>query len=291
MRALRHRHMSHKIGPNNPLYGKVVYVPAMSEGHPEAFASVFRWLGVEAYPTPPADARTRELGSKFTAGDECYPAKVTVGDFLRIMERPEFDPDRTVFFMAAADGPCRFGQYAPYLKRLLSEVGHGNVQILSPTSKNGYADIGDIATPFMRTAWRALLCGDLLHKALLATRPHEDVSGAADQVFQECIRDLCRTIEASCADPGCQLRDLVEAMRRARERFRRLPAHYDPETPLVGVVGEIFCRLNTFSNEDLIRKLESYGAEAWLSDITEWIGYSNQEVRRNFAGEGGRWKC
>jgi predicted nucleotide-binding protein (sugar kinase/HSP70/actin superfamily) len=172
---------------------------------------------------------------------------------------------------------------------LLSEVGHGEVQILSPSSKNGYADIGDIATPFMRAAWRALVCGDLLQKALLQTRPYEDSTGAADQVFQESIRDLCQTMEASCAEPDCQLRDLVDSMRRARERFRRLPAHYDPETPLIGVVGEIFCRLNTFSNEDLVRKLEGYGAEAWLSDIAEWIGYSNQEVRRKLRLCGQGW--
>jgi predicted nucleotide-binding protein (sugar kinase/HSP70/actin superfamily) len=239
MCALRHQHVTRKVGADNPLYGKVVYLPAMSEGHPEAFAAVFRWLGVEAHPTPSSDARTRELGGKFTAGDECYPAKVTVGDFLRIMEQPGFDPKRTVFFMAAADGPCRFGQYAPYLKRLLSEVGHGEVQILSPSSRNGYADIGDIAAPFMRAAWRALVCGDLLHKTLLQTRPYEDISGAADRVFQECTRDLCQTIEASCADPDCQLRDLVDSMQRSRERFRRLPAHYDPETPLVGVVEHL----------------------------------------------------
>jgi hypothetical protein len=67
MCALRHQHISRKVGPENPLYGKVVYVPAMSEGHPEAFASVFRWLGVEAYPTPPSDARTREEFLKFVS--------------------------------------------------------------------------------------------------------------------------------------------------------------------------------------------------------------------------------
>jgi predicted nucleotide-binding protein (sugar kinase/HSP70/actin superfamily) len=45
-------------------------------------------------------------------------------------------------------------------------------------------------------------------------------------------------------------------------------------------VGEIFCRLNTFSNEDLIRKLESYGAEACLSHISEWVEYTNNEQKR-----------
>jgi predicted nucleotide-binding protein (sugar kinase/HSP70/actin superfamily) len=78
----------------------------------------------------------------------------------------------------------------------------------------------------------------------------------------------------------CQLVSLVESMIRARERFRRVSARYDPETPLIGIVGEIFCRLNVFSNEDLIRKLESYGAECCLSHIAEWVAYTNTEQER-----------
>ena len=46
------------------------------------------------------------------------------------------------------------------------------------------------------------------------------------------------------------------------------------------MVGEIFCRLNTFSNDDLVRRLEEYGGEAWLSDLTEWVWYTNSEQFR-----------
>jgi predicted nucleotide-binding protein (sugar kinase/HSP70/actin superfamily) len=85
------------------------------------------------------------------------------------------------------------------------------------------------------------------------------------------------------------LRTLVAAMTRSRERFRRVPAHFDPEVPMIGIVGEIFCRLNTFSNEDLIRKLEGYGAEGWLSDIAEWVQYTNSEVVRKLKLKGKAW--
>ena len=115
--------VSRKIGPDHPLSGKVVYIPTMGEGSPEAFAAAFRWLGVKAQPTPPSDERTRELGGKYTSGDECYPAKVTVGDFLRVIEQPGFDAERTAFFMPTAEGPCRFGQYAPFLRKILRDAG------------------------------------------------------------------------------------------------------------------------------------------------------------------------
>ncbi len=283
------RHLGRKIGPEHPLAGKTVYIPTMAEGSAEAFASVFRWLGVSATPTPQSNDRTRELGGRHTNGDECYPAKVTVGDFMRVIEEPGFDAGRTVFFMPTADGPCRFGQYAPFLAKILRQIGHGDVQILSPTSDNSYADLGEISTPFLRAGWRALVAADTLRKALHRTRPYESSPGTTDKVYNECIADLCSTIEHSCADNDCQLAAIVRSIKRSRERFRRIPAQYDRDVPLIGVVGEIFCRLNTFTNEDLIRKLEGYGAEAWLSDIAEWIQYTNSEQLRRLKLRGRYW--
>jgi predicted nucleotide-binding protein (sugar kinase/HSP70/actin superfamily) len=78
------------------------------------------------------------------------------------------------------------------------------------------------------------------------------------------------------------------AMVRSRGRFRAIPARRDRSTPLIGVVGEIFCRLNTFSNDDLVRRVEEYGGECWVSDITEWVWYTNAEQSRKMklAGKG-----
>ena len=275
-----HRHVSRRISPGHPLARKTVYIPIMAEGSSEAFAAVFRWLGIEAQPTPPSNERTRELGSRYMTGDECYPAKITVGDFLRVIESPGFRPAQAAFFMPTAEGPCRFGQYAPFLKKILREAGYSDVQVVSPSSQNGYADLGDITNAFLRAGWRALVAADTLHRALLKTRPYETTPGTSDRAYHAALQDLCQTLETSCADMDCQLLTLVESMIRSRERFRRIPAYYDSETPLIGVVGEIYCRLNTFSNEDLIRKLESYGAECSLSHIAEWVAYTNTEQER-----------
>jgi predicted nucleotide-binding protein (sugar kinase/HSP70/actin superfamily) len=274
------RHLSRKIGLDHPLAGKTVYIPTMADGSAEAFAAVFRWLGVDALPTPLSDERTRELGNRYTNGDECYPAKVIVGDFVRVIQQPGFDPKRTMFFMPTADGPCRFGQYAPMLGKILREIGYGDVQILSPTSNNSYADLGEISAPFMRGGWRALVAASVLRKALHRKRPYETIPGSSDNMYEEGIADLCSTIEKGCAHNGCQLHAIVAVMKRSSDRFQHIAERYDDSVPLIGVVGEIFCRLNIFSNEDLIRKLESYGAQAWLSDIPEWIMYTNSEQLR-----------
>src|SRR5690348_13609537 len=234
----------------------------MAYGSARAFASAFRAIGLDAEPTPPSDHRTRELGAKYTSGDECYPAKVTVGDFMKVLEQPGIDPSRVACFMPTAEGPCRFGQYAPYLRRVLDANGYGDVQILSPTSGNAYHGLGDLARPFVRSGWRALLCADLLQKLLLMRRPYEERRGDANAVYEECLADLCRTLEETPVEPAVQLRALRASMERSRDRFRRIGLRRE-RLPLIGIVGEIFCRLNTFSNENLVECLEGYGAEAW----------------------------
>ena len=276
-----------RTGPvNHPLAGKKIYIPPMAYGSARAFASVFRAIGLDADIVPPSDDRTRELGAKYTSGDECYPAKVTVGDFMKLLEQPGVDPARVAFFMPTADGPCRFGQYAPYLRQILNSSGYPEAQVLSPSSSNSYDGLGDLARPFVRSGWRALLAGDILQKLLLKTRPFEINKGETEAVYEECLNDLCATIESTTTEPKPQLRAVCDSLVRVRDRFRAIPIHRDPGTPLIGVVGEIFCRLNTFSNEDLIRRLEEYGGECWLSDIAEWVWYTNAEQFRKLRLEG-----
>jgi len=261
----------------------------MAYGSARAFASAFRAIGLEAEPTPPSDERTRELGARYTSGDECYPAKVTVGDFMKLLNRPDTDLARVALFMPTAEGPCRFGQYAPYLRHILDANGYRAVEILSPTSRNAYDGLGELSKPFVRTGWRALLCADLLQKLLLIYRPYEERRGDTEAAYEDCLADLCKTLETTPTEPGVQLQSLRDSMVRCRGLFRKLKPRKDRSLPLIGIVGEIFCRLNTFSNEDLVRSLEAYGAEAWISDLVEWIWYTNSEHFRKLKLQGRIW--
>jgi predicted nucleotide-binding protein (sugar kinase/HSP70/actin superfamily) len=212
-----------------------------------------------------------------------------VGDFMKLLERPDTDPARVALFMPTAEGPCRFGQYAPYLRHVLDANGYESVAILSPTSRNAYDGLGDHSKTFVRTGWRALLCADLLQKLLLIHRPYEEVRGDVEAVYEGCLDDLCTTIETTPVDPGVQLQSLRESIIRCRDRFRKLGIRKDRNQPLIGIVGEIFCRLNRFSNENLVQSLEGYGAEAWISDLVEWIWYTNSEHFRKLKLAGRIW--
>ena len=275
-----------RVSPPPVLAGKKVWVPRISVGSARAAAAVFRSLGVEAECTPPSDERTRELGARHTCGDECYPTKVTLGDFLKVLEKPDADQNKIAFFMATGQGPCRFGQYVPYMRSVFDSLGYPGVTLVSPAFETGYSDFGEASSCFVRSMWRALVSGDILLKRTLMTRPYEVTPGAADSVHEECVADLCRTMEVPYSGYGEQMEVLRECLLRCRERFRGVPVTGEGERPLIGVVGEIFCRLNTFSNEELVRRFEAFGAEVWMNDIAEWIWYTNFEQSRMLRMEG-----
>jgi len=257
------------------LDGRTLWIPRMTAAGARAMAAVFRSVGIEARVTPESDERTLELGGLYSSGEECYPEKVTLGDFLRIVHSDGFDPHEHAFFMPTAEGPCRFGQYAPYLRQVLDEMGYTDVPVVSPTSRNSYDGLAEHAGDMMRQAWRALVVSDVLRKMLLKTRPYETQAGAADEAFEQGLQIM----ESVAQQPGLKSADRmsahVDGLARARDLFRAVPARYTRDKPLVGVVGEIFCRLNTFSNYDAVRKIEAHGGEAWMADVSEWVWYTN----------------
>ena len=251
-------------------------------------AAAFRSVGVDATIAPDSNAETLELGGLHSSGEECLPHKITLGDFLRVCQAPGFDARKTAFFMPRAPGPCRFGQYAPYLKQVLKERGHGDVLVFSPTSSDGYEGMGAHAGELIRTAWLGVVTGDLATKFLLKTRPYETHAGDADAAFERSVADFGAVLALPGLPVKERLRRLVDTVVQVRDRFRALPAKYVKGRPLIGVVGEIFCRLNAFSNEDAVRRTERLGGECWLSDIGEWVWYTGWWRERDTARTRGR---
>lgn len=274
--------MVEKRGRNNhPLAGRKVYIPLMTWSGATAFAAAIRGIGIDAQEAPEADAESMKEAGLHISGDECYPAKVTLGELLRILRDEKIEPSKLVYFMPTASGPCRFGQYSPYIRRLLDEMGLSGVEIMSPSSQTGYQEIGEGAGALLRTGWWALVATDILRKMLLKTRPYEVNKGDTEEVYKECVADLSSALEVTDIELKEKFERVKDSLLVARQKFRNIQAKYDPSRPLIGVVGEIFCRLNRFSNENLIKRIEEQGGECWLSDIAEWIWYTNWEQQKN----------
>ena len=273
----------------NPLAGRKLWIHPMTYAGAKMLAYGFASIGVDAEVTPPGDSATLELGGKYTSGEECLPEKVTLGDYLKVTTKEGFDPKKTAFILPTANGPCRFGQYRQLMQKVFRELGYQDALVFSPTSEDGYNGFGEHGGTFRRTAWRALVIGDLLTKALLKTRPYELRRGDTDEVFEWSIVRMGQMVAQPYDGAGKQMERLVRGLEICHEEYETIPADYSEPKLLIGIVGEIFCRLNDFSNDSLIRKLEEFGCEAWISDVAEWVWHVNNEEVLNLKDEGKRF--
>jgi predicted nucleotide-binding protein (sugar kinase/HSP70/actin superfamily) len=271
------------------LRGRTLYIPSMSVEGTEAMAAALRSIGIQAEMSPESDERTLELGGRYTSGDECYPERVTLGNFLKVIESEDFKPEKTAFMLATAGGPCRFGQYTPYLKKVLKDLGHEDVPVWAPTSSNGYGGVDEYDSGFIRLAWWGLVCADILRKLTLKTRPYEREKGETDDTHRACLDALCRVLEDPTRRGRDKFNDILKVMENIRDRFRAVPATWNRNRLLIGIVGEIFCRLDEFSNDYMVRRIEEQGGEVFLSDISEWIWYTNAEHKKRLISSGGRF--
>ncbi|MDR2734264.1 MAG: acyl-CoA dehydratase activase [Spirochaetota bacterium] len=254
------------------LRGKKVFVPKMSDNS-MPIAAAFRRAGIDAAVLPPVDAANVETGRKITSGRECYPLVLTAADIFKIPEMPGYAPGRAVFFMPTTNGPCRFGEYARLQSLILEREELSGIEIFSPSSGSGYGELRELSLGFYLDIWKGMVCVDVLAKALHAARPYEKTPGASDALYAECIERLERALES-------EKRDLPQLMREFQKRFQAIPRRAADGVP-IGVVGEIYVRLNTFANGDIIRRLERLGAEVVSAPFTEWSFYANRLSMQN----------
>jgi predicted CoA-substrate-specific enzyme activase len=251
---------------------KKIYIPYMCD-HSFAVAAAFQACGVDADVFPESDEETLYWGRKLTSGKECYPCILTTGDMVKLVKDPNFDHERAAFFMPSGNGPCRFGQYHRFHRLVLDDLGFNHVPVYSPNQDETlYSDLGIMGSQFTRLGWQGIVAVDLLMKKLLETRPYEKEKGKVDQVYQESLKKVCEAILNGD--------DLVEALQKSIEDFNKIEVDGLGTKPLIGIVGEIFVRLNRFANENAVRKIEQFGGEAWIAPLTEWILYVNTIAKK-----------
>ncbi|MGO8990003.1 MAG: acyl-CoA dehydratase activase [bacterium] len=251
---------------------KKIYIPYMCD-HSFAVAAAFQACGVDADVFPESDEETLYWGRKLTSGKECYPCILTTGDMVKLVKDPSFDHKRAAFFMPSGSGPCRFGQYHRFHRLVLDDLGFHHVPVYSPNQDETlYSDLGIMGSQFTRLGWQGIVAVDLLMKKLLETRPYEKEKGKTDQVYKESLKRACEAIRKGD--------HLEEALQKSIEDFNKIEVNGFGAKPVIGIVGEIFVRLNRFANENAIRKIEQFGGEAWIAPLTEWILYVNTIAKK-----------
>ena len=246
--------------------GRTIYIPYMDD-HAFIIAAAMRACGIKAQGLPASDDESLTIGRKYTTGKECYPSIITTGDILKKTRAPDFSPDKSAFFMPSAKGPCRFGQYNKLHRMVLDEIGLKDVPlVLFDQTSNYHNDMAAIgSTKFKKAIWQGIILLDLLQKITRETRPYEVNKGETDKIYQESLNKVISAIE--------NWQNIELLAKELADRFSAIKIDRSRPRPKIGVIGEIYVRSNPFTNNYVVRQLESYGAEVALPPFEEWLDY------------------
>lgn len=266
---------------------KTFLIPEMNRIGSHLLAGAFRSFGIRAKVMD--TYRGLDLGKEFTSGKECYPCQVTTGDILFFLDEEqkrlgdEFDPENYIYFMPEAGGPCRFGMYNKFQRIILDSFpDFAKIKIGSLTADNAYSPAGMIEAEktrdFRKSAYFAVVVGDILDRLLWRVRPYEKEKGSADEFIEQAMATMSDSFTRHAVNKefGVILDDLEKIVNHGKTLMD--PA--TPRKPLIGIVGEIYLRTHNKSNQDLIRALERYGAEVVNASLAEWVNYTAYEGLR-----------
>lgn len=219
---------------------------------------------------PPSSKNTLETGTRLTPETACLPLKIVLGN---IIDAGRLGADTVL--MAGGRGPCRFGYYSEMLKGLLSDAGlnmevvafewpdRGLRELISRMKRlTGSLNIFKIlmaAKKAIEISWLV----DNIEMLGFRIRPRETKKGTTDRIWRSFHNKAYVT-------HGYQA--LKRLIKDTEYELLRVQTDSVSDTLRVGIVGEIYTTIDSFSNLSLPSKLGELGIEVDRQvTVSGWI--------------------
>ena len=233
--------------------GRTLLVPFMSEYLAPLIPSIGRLAGYRLENLPQSTIETAEIGLRYANNEVCYPATLVVGDVICALQSGKHDLAKTAILISQTGGQCRASNYIALLRRALEEAGFADVPVLSMGFGEKTKGLGINWRRILPTAFKAILYTDCISKFHHATAVREKTPGLARTLTDKYLHLAGSLIENGEHD--CLYDTLGEAAREYNN------AAVDRILPKVGVVGEIYLKLNSFANRSTSEWLMNHGVE------------------------------
>jgi predicted CoA-substrate-specific enzyme activase len=252
-----------------------IVLPAMGRFSHQALVQTFKKVGINAHGLPPADDEVLKIGRGNSTCKECLPLQTTVGSMLNYFWHDRPEGEVTAYFMPGAGGPCRFGQYNVFSRRLIERHHIPDAAVLTLNAANGYMGLGD---RFTLPAWRAIITGDVMYEiwsTLMAAAADRE---SAMEIFFREWDSLVQVLPRSW-------REIRRTIQATAQTLARIPLKMPyEEIPKISLIGEIYVRNDPISLQKLVEKMADRGFIVRTSQTSEWIKYVDWLIKNGIEG-------
>ena len=250
---------------------RVILTPYFAEGYNEFLPTIFALAGYRIESLPMATQADAEEGLHVANNDICYPATIVVGSIMRALKSGKYDLSKTAVAITQTGGQCRASNYYALIKNALVAAGMSQVPVIAvaigPSLKNSQPGFEINWLHLIRPTLEALYFADALAKLYYPAAPRERIPGVARKLYDHYL---------NAAQPLLAKRNyraIRQLMRDAASAFTDI-TDTTKQVPVVGVVGEIYVKYNSFSNHGVVRWLMEHGVEVVPPAITGFFSTS-----------------
>lgn len=256
-----------------------IIAPYFAEGYSELLPSLFKLMDIELVNLPPSDLTSNELGLLFANNEICYPATLVVGDIMKALLSGKYNPDEIAVAITQTGGQCRATNYISMIKKAVIAGGFHNIPVVSVSFGSGIIN----EQPGFKLEWskcimmayNAMLYVDALSKLYYPAAVREKEKGKARKLRAKYL-DLAKP----CIERKNQ-KGLLELLDHAIDEFESIIDH-TVKVPVIGVVGEIYVKYNSFSHKNVVDWLVDQGIEVVAPSMYNFMmaEFVNNQVKK-----------
>ena len=242
-----------------------VLIPSMGGLTSKAFATAFRYCGINAIACDPPGKEELKYGRANSTSKECLPLQLTLGSLLKYLDERENEDELLVYFMPEASGPCRFGQYNVLINNLIEEKEIEDVALLTLTADNSYAGMG---RDFTLRGWQSVIVADVLEDIYSTIITLAENETRALKIFEKSKERIFNILER---DSWFKVKDVLKEEAKKLSMIE-LKENYE-DAKKVALTGEIYVRSDEFSRRYLVEKLAEKDIVTKVAPNNEWLYY------------------
>lgn len=243
-------------------------VSGLADGDTEYLPTLFGMAGYRFENLPMGSLADAEQGLREANNDICYPATIVVGSIMRALKSGRYNLDEVVVAITQTGGQCRASNYYSLIKNAMVRAGFADVPVVSV---NMSAALGNsqpgFSIPWLkmwRTALYSTLFADSMLKLYYPSVVREVQPGKARKLYEHYTAEVQPLLAAR------DYRAILRLLSNAATDFASI-THTDRQVPRVGIVGEIYVKYNSFSNQDAATWLVSRGIEVVPPALTPFF--------------------
>lgn len=245
-----------------------ILFPMMAKIHFTIIKNVFDHYGYKVEFLETDGPEIAQVGLKYVHNDTCYPAILTIGQFIHALQSGKYDLNRTALIFTQTGGGCRASNYIHLLRKALVKAGFENIPVISLNMSGLEKNSGfKITLPMLRRIAAGGLYGDMLMSLDNQTKPYEIHKGDSQAVIDKWTEKL-KGILAS--GHGCSQKEIAEILDSIAKDYSEIKVKKVPKVK-VGIVGEIYVKYSALANNNLERFLYEQGCEVNVPGLLGFI--------------------